>query len=98
MFSVVAVLGLVPDLFYSKYHYRAPQGYVLNNFNTAVSPWYPMLKGAEAMSLDMQIQVMPPDLSFCLVLTVGIRFGNMLDAHTIEQVKRTGVAKVLATA
>jgi len=98
MFSVIAVLGLVPDLFYSKLGYKSKDGYSLYTYAEATSAWYPMLKGSEAMSLDMQLDVIPPDPGFSLVLSIGIRFGTMLDANTVQQVRRTGVAKVLATA
>lgn len=96
MFSIVAVLGLVPDLLYAKPRYRSAARYELGTYTEAISAWYPMLKGAEAMQLDLQLDIVPPDLSFTLVLTIGVRFGTMLDAHTIQQVKRTGVARVLA--
>jgi len=99
MFSVTAVLGLVPDLYYvRKNTYQPAKGYELNVYKDAVSDWYPMMKGSAAMSLEMQLDTVPPDLAFSLVLSIGIRFGTMVDANTVEQVKRTGVAKIIGAA
>ncbi len=99
MFSIITVLGLVPDLFYSERGYQANKGYALNTFQRAETPWFPTLKGAESTTLEMQLGTIPPDGHFSLMLTIGIRYGTMLDtAGTVEQVKYTGAARILAMA
>jgi len=98
MFGVVAILGLVPDLLFTEHGYKPAKEYWLNTYNEATTPWFPMLKGAGATTLEMKLDMVPPDQSFSLVLGIGVRFGTMTDATTVEQVKRTGVAKILATA
>jgi hypothetical protein len=98
MFSVMAILGLVPDLFFSEHGYKPTKEYWLNTYKQAETSWYPMLKGANATTLEMKLDIVPPDQSFSLVLGVGVRFGTMTDATTVQQVKRTGVAKIVATA
>jgi len=95
MFGITAILGVVPDLYYSEHGYKPVNGYELNVYSKADSDWYPMLKGSPAMPLEMQLDTVPPDMGFSLVLTIGIRFGTMIDAGVVEQVKRAGVAKVL---
>ena len=98
MFGVVALLGLVPDLFFSEHGYKSANGYVQHMHKQATTPWFPMLKGADATTLEIELGMVPPDQSFSLVLGIGVRFGTMIDAGTVQQVKRTGVAKILATA
>lgn len=96
MFRIEAVLGLVPDIMYDASKYKpASGGYGINNFQYTRTEWQPVLKGAPAAALDIQLQKLPPDQSFTLVLSIGICYGVMENAGTVKQVKHVGSAKIL---
>ena len=100
VYSIIAVLGIAPDVFYAGGRYQPNTGYPANNCKMVVSDWYPVLKGSPATTLDIQLNSVPPDQSFSLVLSVGIRYGalrgtSIQDAGSVEQVKRRGCAKIL---
>ncbi|HJU45227.1 MAG TPA: hypothetical protein VJ647_00525 [Chitinophagaceae bacterium] len=96
MYSIIAVLGIVPDLFYHPNGYKpSSDSYREGTFVTAETSWYPALQGSEASSLELSLDIVPPDSSFSLLLSIGIRLGTMQDATTIQQVARAGAAKVL---
>jgi len=96
MYSLVASLGIVPDLFYGKMNYTpASRKYKQFDEVSEMSAWYPVLQGSPALTLDLQQTHTPPDQSFSLVLSIGIRFGTMRDAATVQQVKYAGAAKIL---
>jgi len=96
MYSLVASLGIVPDLFYDKRGY-APSSDAYKMFDdvSAKTDWYPVLKGSPALQLDIKHTSIPPNQLFSLILSIGIRFGTMLDANTVQQVKYAGAAKIL---
>jgi len=96
VYSLVATLGIVPDLFYGKRNYVPSSGnYQMFNNVSAMTAWYPVTKGSPALTLDLQHTATPPDQLFSLVLSIGIRFGAMLDANMVQQVKYAGAAKIL---
>lgn len=99
MYSIIASLGIVPDFFYTEdgflpsskeYSLHKPGG-----LTTVDTDWYPVLQGAPAIPLEMKLGMTPPDQSFSLVLSIGIRFGVMINANTVQQVKYAGAAKIL---
>ncbi len=97
MFSIQAVLGIVPDLMYDHHRYRPVRDeYASMTYTTQVTPWHPVLKGAPATELKLKLGMMPPNDAFTLMLSVGIRFGTLQDAATIVQVPNAGAAKILA--
>ena len=99
MYSLQAILGIVPDLFCTNNKYQpSDTGYILNDFTAAFTGWYPMQQGSPALALDIQLPRVPPDASFSLMLSIGIRYGRMIDASTVQQVKHVGCAKILAMA
>jgi hypothetical protein len=99
MFSIIAMLGIVPDLFYDADRYKpSSHAYTSLGAKAVNTDWYPVLGGAPATTLELKLEGMPPDQSFSLMLSVGICFGAMHDAATIKQVKHAGSAKVLAMA
>src|SRR5262249_8956020 len=98
MYSIQAVLGIIPDLFYSEQGYAPQNSYTEYSYKVTERDWYPILKGSAAVPLEMQLDRQPPDQSFSLMLSVGIRFGTMLDANAVQQVKRAGNARVLGMA
>ena len=94
LYSVVAVLSVIPDVYYHENGYKT----LLPDYNSTyvMSPWYPVLKGSPANTLELSLTNTPPDIAFSLMLSIGIRFGTMADASTIQQVRRAGAAKILA--
>ena len=97
MYSLQAILGIVPDLFFTANKYKpSADGYILNDYTAAVTDWYPVQQGSPALALDIQLPRVPPDASFSLMLTIGIRYGRMMDASHVQQVKHVGCAKILA--
>ena len=100
VYSIIVVLGIAPDVFYDKGRYHPNPDYRANDCKIAESDWYPVLKGSPATTLGIQLDSTPPDQSFSLVLSVGIRYGalrgnSIQDAGSVEQVKRRGCAKIL---
>jgi hypothetical protein len=96
MFSIQAVLGMVPDLFYTPHGYKpSSAGYKENSFRRVATGWQPVLKGAAATALDISMNMQLPDQSFSLVLSIGICYGTMQDTISVQQVKYAGSAKVL---
>jgi hypothetical protein len=63
------------------------------------SPWFPALKGSPATSLEIALtDQVPADESYSLMLTVGVRYGSPMEDDIVKDVKRAGVAKVIAVA
>jgi hypothetical protein len=100
MYSIVAVLGVVPDLFYSEGNRYLPSSRDYDQLQTEVveTEWLPVQKGSSATSLQLTYDTIPPDQNFTLMLSIGIRFGKMAGTNTVEQVEHAGCARVLATA
>jgi hypothetical protein len=96
MFCVTAVLGIVPDLFYTPHRYKpSSKAYRENDRVEADSGWYPVMKGAPAFTLELKHGFRPPDQSFSLALSIGICFGTMRDTNSVKQIKYAGAAKVI---
>jgi hypothetical protein len=98
-YSIVAVLGIVPDLFYSKNGYNSswkknePEG---SKF--IESEWFASLEGSKAFTLSLQYQLSLPNQSFMAMLSAGIKFGTMGVGGVIQQVPYAGAAKIMLTA
>ena len=98
MFGIVASLGMVPDFFYSAHGFQpSSRDYSPNHgiMSTVDTGWFPTLQGSPAMPLELTLSTTPPDQSFSLLLSIGIRFGAMINANTVQQVKQVGAAKIL---
>jgi len=99
MYSLVATLGFIPDLFYHPFGYRpSSEQYEDTGSMVVYSDWYPVLQGSPAHTLEMQYPMQPPDGSFCMIAGIGIRYGIMKETGVIEQAPYAGSAKVLAMA
>lgn len=99
MFSIMVMLGVVPDLVHTELGYKPVHpGYEKIAPAMVETEWYPVLKGSPATVLELGVNAIPPDQSFSLMLSIGIRFGVMLGENTIEQAKQAGSAKILAMA
>jgi hypothetical protein len=103
LYSLVAELGVLPDLYFSKYGYAAPKGYIRSFSASTNTGWYPSLNGSPAMIMEIdlgktvqQLKAKFPDSSYTLVLSVGVRFGNMGMNNDVQQIRYAGAAKIIA--
>lgn len=99
MYSIMAVLGVIPDMFYADYGYQ-PSDNLYRNTGSELefSAWYPVLKGSPEQTWEIKYPVPPPDEAHSLILGIGIRFGVIKESGNIEQVPYAGSARVLAMA
>ena len=96
-FRVVAVLAVLPDLFFKVPEY-APEGEFSIYPQKAVSEWLIVKTGSEPIQLDLQLPGAPSFKSYSLVLSVGIEMGGAGKGGAIETIRHTGCGKILATA
>jgi hypothetical protein len=101
-FCIDVSLGIVPDFTFDpgKRAYK-PSAWYTTMFSpqNVSSPWYPALKGSPATSLEIKLtDQVPADESYSLMLTVGVRYGSPMEDDVVKDVKRAGVAKVIAVA
>ena len=94
-FSISVVLGVLPDLDFDPRGYKPEGNYDLIGTASEDTAWHLVSKGAVEQSIQLRMKQPVPDQSFCLVLSVGIRFGNP-GLEKVEQVKCAGAGKVLA--
>jgi hypothetical protein len=99
MFSVIAVLGVVPDLFSEKETYRPSHvSYTQLSPVMAASSWLPCAEGSQQMELPLQLPSSPADDNFSLILSVGIRYGEIGGGNIIKQKAKAGCGRVMAVA
>jgi hypothetical protein len=101
-FCIDVSLGIVPDFTFDPLEgaYK-PSAWYTTMFapQSVSSPWYPALKGSPATSLEITLtDQVPADESYSLMLTVGVRYGSPMEDDVVKDVKRAGVAKVIAVA
>ena len=97
VYSFIATLGILPDLFFHKHGYQSPPAY--GQFIYPVvekTSWYPVLNGAAAETIHLKFDSVPPDNNYSLLLSIGIAFGTITTGNQVQQVKYAGAAKVLA--
>lgn len=99
-FRLTISLGVVPDyLWDEKKVFCNPtiEGCEMMHA-TYSSDWQSTNKLFSGRTIDLAIANFKPDSSLSLILSIGIEFGNSLTDKIIEPVKRSGSAKILATA
>lgn len=99
MYSLVATIGIIPDLYYHGHEFRyrpLSQDYSPVSPEVAFTDWYAVMNGSPATVLDVKYPYALPDEHYSVILAIGIRFGTMCNATTVEQVPYVGAAKVLA--
>ncbi|MBT1685140.1 hypothetical protein [Dawidia soli] len=99
MFRLTVTLGIVPDVTYDvpAKEYLPPKWYSRAYNSISVSTdWNPSLEGMERTTLELAMNVLPPDDSWTLMLSIGIEYGAFREKGTIGQVKRFGAATILA--
>jgi hypothetical protein len=95
-FRVVATLAIVPDLYYDETKYRPEGKYEAFRPEMAQTEWMVVQSGTEAISMELQMPVVPPNDQFSLVLTLGIEMGTANSTVLIKGVKYAGCGKILA--
>jgi len=97
LYSFDAVLGLVPDLFFSPDGYKPSHEKYSDrlSFVLARSAWSSCMSASKETKLALKFDFIPPDDHFILMLSIGIRFGYPVSGNDVEQVKYAGAAKVL---
>ena len=92
MFSIVAELGIMPDIVLSGKTFRAATE---NVSAIASTKWFAVSRGCESTSLEIVLEDRPKTESFTLILSVAIRYGEFITDDLVQQVKRGGGAKIL---
>lgn len=96
MYKIIAVLGIVPDLFHHELGYR-PSDYAYDDIYPEMTetPWLHSMKEAAPAVLELAFNdTQLPDNKYSLMLSVGICYGRTTDTNRIEQVKHAGSAKI----
>lgn len=99
-FCVSAVLGIVPDVLFNeaKGAYGPPEWFDgMYVPVTMSSPWYPVKEGAPPITLEISTDMAPPDDSYVVMLSVGVRFGALYSNDKVELLENLGAAKILGT-
>lgn len=96
LYSLVAALGVLPDLNLACDRYLPNEGYGDSPYPAvAETSWYPVVSGSAGETMSLQFRTVLPDQSFCLILSIGIRFGTIAAGGAVEHAVRAGAAKIL---
>lgn len=97
-YRLVAELITVPDFMFAQEQNRFDPMPGYSHFDTACieTGWYASRKGSPETTLDLNLDVVPPDEHFALMLSIGLQLGVKHDGDTVELVKKVGAAKILA--
>jgi hypothetical protein len=99
-FRVVAVLGIMPDLFY----HEGLDGYgPEERFQTVANqsretPWQQTNATSEASTLDLVLPQGPGVESFSLLLSIALQYGKLGPGGTIEPGHKTVASKIISVA
>ena len=96
-FQLMAVLGIVPDLFITKKKYQPSDERYLSIATVAHSstPWMPVTAQSPGTTLEVKLSSQPPDEACAFVLSVGLCFGAS-DGQTIVRTRHAGCARILS--
>src|SRR5688500_2765930 len=97
LFQVVAVLGVVPDLFFTEEGYLpSSEEYPTNGTRVEAStPWMPAMNEFPGTTLEAKLPSAPPDHACAFVLSIGIRFG-VPDGQGVTQTEHAGCARIFS--
>lgn len=91
MHRFVAVLGVVPDLFFSEDGYRPSHSdYAQIGPVIAETPWYPCVEGSPGSDLVLNMPGVLPDEDNSLMLSIGILFGTPVSNQLVKKDKKPG--------
>ena len=89
-------LGIVPDMFYNEIGKHAPNNdYPFNFKKTIISDWFHVNQPADAATLQIAMDRLPPDNDYSLMLTVAIHFGKMEQSGEIMFVHYAAGGRVM---
>lgn len=94
-FRVVAVLGVVPDLYYNELFNKFLPAEDFIPLQKAETPWLPTTAAPPA-TLHLQLSQAPATEGFALVLSAGVEYGKLNPAGSVEPAPGAVAAKVLA--
>lgn len=96
LFRIVAALGAVPDLYYSKElkDYFPSGGFAAVGAQSVLTGWLPVKGGSAATTLSLQLPEGPGVADFSLVLTVGVQWGTVGVGGEVEIVKKIKSARI----
>ena len=99
LFSITAVLGVVPDMVHTPFGYRPAKPETRFTTVSESTEWASTAISFPAQSLQLSL---PKDLglddSSSLMLSVGISFGMPITNSIVDIIKNTGCAKILKLA
>jgi hypothetical protein len=97
-YRLVAELITVPDFIFVQEHNRFDPMSDYSYFDSVniETDWYTSRNGSSEATLDLNLEVVPPNEHFGLMLTIGLQLGVKHEGDTVELVKKAGAAKVLA--
>jgi len=97
-YRLVAELTTVPDFIFTQAvnRFEPRSGYSYFDTTATETGWYSSRQGSPATTLHLNLDVVPPDQHFALMLTIGIQLGVRHESDGVELVKKVGAAKILA--
>jgi hypothetical protein len=99
LFRLTVTLGIVPDVTFDvpSKEYLPPDWYSrLYNSIEMSTDWNPSLEGMKSTTLELAMDVLPPDNRWTLMLSIGIEYGSFRENGKIKEVPRFGAAKIMA--
>jgi hypothetical protein len=99
MFRLTITLGIVPDVYFDipSKEYLPPKWYNQACYARQISTdWSPSLKGMQATTLDLSMDMLPPEDGWTLMLAIGIQYGAFRENGKVEEIERFGAATILA--
>jgi hypothetical protein len=99
-FQVVAVLGVMPDLFYREPldDYQPLEGYLGAPPQLAETAWCQTNAPSEATALDLTLPQAPGVEGYSLVLSMALRYGKLSPTGAIEPLPKAVATRILAVA
>jgi hypothetical protein len=97
-FRVVAVLGLVPDLFYREKLgvYWPEEGFQIVPAQHLETPWQQTARPAEPITLELALPHHPGVESFSLLLSAAVQYGRPGLNSEVEHLPKAVASRILA--
>jgi len=96
-YQFIALLGIVPDLFYTPDGYRPKDDYDNEAPEDAFTEWFPVQAGSPAITLNLQLPKKPATDAYSVMLTIAVAFGTLRNGE-ITPIQYVGGAKILGMA
>lgn len=99
MYRIVCMLIYIPDFFYvgPGQKYEPAPGHFTNGYTMVDTPWYPMMDGSPATTLDLQLKMPapPPDEHYSLLVAVTFHQGEVYRGMEAKKDEKAGAGKIL---